>query len=118
MEYKAPKSTLQLQTVRVSILIGDALAASNHRFEGSSDINNNNHSGSVPSARINGHIPPGTISSPLGLPDLHILAPLDLLKVPISDGLTNHIKLEDIGAVDISHDALGEFITLKYLTVF
>ena len=107
MEYKAPKSTLQLQTVRVSILIGDALAASNHRFEGASDNNNNNHSGNVSSARINGHIPPGNISSPLGLPDLNILAPLDLLKVPLSDGPTSHIKLGDIGAVNISHDVLG-----------
>lgn len=55
VEYKAPKSTLQLQTVRVSILIGDALADSPHRFDGSvkNNLTNGNQAGIV-------HSTPGT----------------------------------------------------------
>lgn len=116
MEYKAPKSTLQLQTVRVSILIGDALAASDHRFDSTPDNNDNNnhHSGSVPSARINGHIPPGNVPLPL-LPEMRILAPLDLLKVPMSDGVTPHVKIDDVGAIHLPHEVLGECKSFSYV---
>jgi hypothetical protein len=70
VEYKAPKSTLQLQTVRVSILIGDALADSPHRFDGvaKNSLPNGNQLGVV-------HSTPGTpvpLSSDYGkgvLPD-------------------------------------------------
>jgi hypothetical protein len=70
VEYKAPKSTLQLQTVRVSILIGDALADSPHRFDGGvkNTLPNGNQLGVV-------HSTPGTpvpLSSDYGkgiLPD-------------------------------------------------
>lgn len=81
VEYKAPKSTLQLQTVRVSILIGDALADSPHRFDGSAKntLTNGNQSGIL-------HTTPGTPAQ----------LSLDYGKDALPDG---KIKIEEIGDI-------------------
>lgn len=83
VEYKVPKSTLQLQTVRVSILIGDALADSPSRLEGSSG-------NGVETPSINGHHPQDIAPSyPLPVP-----LSSEIHKVPLSDDLGIKIKRE------------------------
>ena len=54
VEYKVPKSSLQLQTVRVSILIGDALADSPSRLESGSA---NGVQLQIQAPSVNGHHP-------------------------------------------------------------
>lgn len=88
MEYKVPKSTLQLQTVRVSILIGDALADSPHRFGGA-----NSHT--------NGHPPGDTHNASL-------MSPIDFAKVPLSDEKSRKRKIDENQDSLMSSEILGE----------
>ena len=83
VEYKVPKSTLQLQTVRVSILIGDALADSPNRLESGSG-----NGVEIPLA--NGHHPQD-IAPLYPLPDP---LPIEIHKVPLPDDLGIKIKEE------------------------
>ena len=86
VEYKVPKSTLQLQTVRVSILIGDALADSPNRLDSSSTGNGVQ----VQTPSNNGHHPQD-IAPLYPIPDP---LPIEVHKAPLPDDLGIKIKDE------------------------
>lgn len=99
VEYKVPKSTLQLQTVRVSILIGDALADSPNRLDSSTG-----NGVQVQTPSNNGHHPQD-ITPLYPIPDP---LPIEVHKAPLPEDLGIKIKDEIDDEILMTTEIQGE----------